>query len=269
VPGAVRHPEALQRISARTGVHIIMSTGLYEEHSWPSELASLSVDDYVRYMVGEYEHGIDGSSVRAGNIKLAYGEEYTDALDRLLRAAAKTSLETGLPIHIHKGRFLDAGHMRRVADTLLEAGADPGRVVLCHAQCYSGAHARYTGLITRPEDWQSDLLDTDSLTGFLRDGFVLCFDLFGHTWDVPAGDSPYLPDWVIMANLYRLIRDGWAAQLVVGHDNFLKFSTRAFGGEGLTHISNVVLPMLKRVGVKEADIEAITRRNPARILTLD
>jgi phosphotriesterase-related protein len=269
VPGANRQPEALRRISERTGVHIVMSTGLYEEHSWPAGSSSLSVDDLVRIMVGEYENGIDGTSVRPGNIKVAYGEVYTEALDRVLRAAAKTSVETGLPIHVHKGRFLLAGDMRRVADVLLDGGVDPGRVVFCHAQCYSAARARYQSLITRPNDWQRDLLDIDSLLGFLRDGLVLCFDLFGHKWDVPAGDSPYLPDWVPIACLYRLINDGWADQLVVGHDNFLKISTRAFGGEGLTHITNVVLPALRWAGVKEGDIEALTRRNPARILALN
>jgi phosphotriesterase-related protein len=269
VPGAVRRPGALRRISERTGVNIVMSTGLYEEYSWPGGCSSLSVDDLFRFMLGEFENGIDGTSVKPGNIKLAYGEHYTESLEKVLRAAAKTSVETGLPIHVHKGRFVSAEDMRHATDVLLDGGADPHRVVLCHAQGYFAARARYENLIARPMDWQDSLLDTGCLTGFLRDGFVLCIDLFGHKWDVPVADSPYLPDWVLIAGLYRLLNDGWVDQLVLGHDNFMKINTRAFGGEGLTHVANVVLPALRRIGVKDSDIEALTRRNPARILALD
>jgi phosphotriesterase-related protein len=83
-PGIVRHPVEVRRISEQTGVHVIMSTGLYAEESWPRHFHSMSIDDYVRVMVDEHKHGIEGTGIKPGNIKIA-GEEKTDALEKVAR----------------------------------------------------------------------------------------------------------------------------------------------------------------------------------------
>ena len=264
-PGMVRHPDEVRRISEQTGVHVIMSTGLYSEESWPQRFRSMSTDDYVRYMVDEHKHGIESSGIKPGNIKVA-AEEKNEALEKVVRAAARAGNETGLAIHVHRGLFMSVMDMRWLADVLLEEGVDPTRVVFCHAEDYFAGEARVDDLITDPASWQQKLFNLGELGSFLDDGLNICIDCFGHTWDVEAGGIIDQPDWLLTAAVYALLREGHAEKIVLGHDVFMRINTRAYGGEGFTRISEFVLPTLRRIGVSEDEIRLMMFENPARIL---
>jgi phosphotriesterase-related protein len=264
-PGIVRYPVEVRRISEQTGVHVIMSTGLYSEESWPQRFHSMSTDDFVRYMVDEHEHGIEDSGIKPGNIKVA-AEEKTEALEKVTRAAARAAQVTGLAIHIHRGLFMSVKDMRWLADVLLEEGADPTRVVFCHVEDYFAGEARVDDLITDPASWQQKLFNLGELGSFLDHGFNICIDCFGHTWDVEAAGIIDQPDWLLTAAVYALLREGHAEKIVLGHDVFMRINTRAYGGEGYTRISDFVVPTLRRVGVPEDEIRLMMFGNPARIL---
>jgi phosphotriesterase-related protein len=264
-PGIVRHPVEVRRISEQTGVHVIMSTGLYTEETWPQHFHSMSTDDYLRFMVDEHEHGIEGTGIKPGNIKIAL-EEKNDALERVARAAVRAGNVTGLALHIHRGLFLSVKDMRWLADALLDEGADPTRVVFCHAEDYFAGEARVDDLITDPACWQQKLFNLRELESFLDAGFNICVDCFGHTWDVEAAGIIDQPDWLLTAAVYALLREGHAEQIVMGHDVFMRINTRAYGGEGFTRISEFVLPTLRRIGVSEDEIRLMMFENPARIL---
>jgi phosphotriesterase-related protein len=69
-----------------------------------------------------------------------------------------------------------------------------------------------------------------------------------------------------MAGVLALIGEGYAPQIVMGHDVFTKSQTRRGGGEGFTRIPRFVVPTLRRSEVSDEAIDAITVENPRRIL---
>jgi phosphotriesterase-related protein len=69
-----------------------------------------------------------------------------------------------------------------------------------------------------------------------------------------------------MAGLVRLIQEGYARQLVVGTDTFIKLLLRRCGGDGYCRLTSFVVPLLESVDVSAEEIKQITVNNPARIL---
>jgi phosphotriesterase-related protein len=74
------------------------------------------------------------------------------------------------------------------------------------------------------------------------------------------------PDWQRMAGLVKLIQEGYARQLVVGTDTFVKLLLRRFGGDGYCRLTSFVAPSLASAGVSQEEIQQITVDNPKRIL---
>src|SRR5690606_37305055 len=95
---------------------------------FPTHLASLSVDDLVDF----YEADLDRPAVsgRAGVLKIATRQPpFSQREQKAVRAAAIVSARRGVSIVSHAESV--AGAMTQL-DILLNAGADPGRVVLGH-----------------------------------------------------------------------------------------------------------------------------------------
>ena len=131
-----RDPELLREISERAGIKIICSTGYYYEGegapayfkfrqglgSAPAEVEEL--------MMTEITSGIGQSDIKAGVVKLASGkDEISDYEKMFFAAGAKAQRETGIPIITHT----QEGTMGpEQAELLVEAGADPNRVVIGH-----------------------------------------------------------------------------------------------------------------------------------------
>ena len=108
-----RAPQALQRISRATGLHVVTATGFYVESAHPEWIAAGSVDEVARFMVGEIRDGIGDTGIRPGVIGeiglsgrskgggLAKVGAITPAEEKVLRAAGRASLETGLVVSVH------------------------------------------------------------------------------------------------------------------------------------------------------------------------
>jgi phosphotriesterase-related protein len=64
----------------------------------------------------------------------------------------------------------------------------------------------------------------------------------------------------------RLIADGYGDRLLVTNDICLKTMLAAYGGNGFMHVARTILPMLRYVGVAEADIQRLVTTNPANFL---
>ncbi len=54
----------------------------------------------------------------------------------------------------------------------------------------------------------------------------------------------------------------------MGHDIFTKHRLVTYGGHGYSHILQNIVPTMRRRGFSEAEIRAITVKNPAAILAL-
>jgi phosphotriesterase-related protein len=268
-PGLRCNIAALQRISQKTAVHIIASTGLYAEDSWPQRFKDMSMSDYMKYMWAEIENGIDDSGIRAGHIKIAVTdtgifsvEPFSEQQRQLLRAAVRTSNETGIALSVHPP--LDAvENVREVVRVMLDEGVNPQKTVIAHSDLFFVTRDLRI-LITEPESWK---LNTDFARELLGEGFNISIDSFGHFQDGEPVGIAAVADWQRLGGLISLLKAGYASQLVLGTDVYLKILTRRYGGEGYCRLTDFVIPWLRQAGIDEFDIQRMTVDNPARILS--
>lgn len=140
-PGIRSSPDDLtviRRIAERTGVHIIASTGLYVEDTWPEDYRNMTFDQYVGFLRREISYGIGDTGIFPGHIKAAY-EVPSPELSTYLRAAAFVSAETGLSLQVHLGPDVTPDEVRQnVVQPLFRGGCIPEKTVLCHVQFLMG-----------------------------------------------------------------------------------------------------------------------------------
>lgn len=268
-PGMRCNIPALQRISRKTGVHIIASTGLYAEDSWPERFRDMAMSDYMKYMWAEIENSIEDTGIRAGHIKVAITdtsifdvEPFSEQQKMLLRAAVRVSNETGIALSVHPP--LDAvENVRAVIKVMLDEGVNPEKAVIAHSDLFFVPRDLKV-LITDPESWR---LNTDLARELLGMGFNISIDSFGHFQDGEPVGITAVADWQRLGGLVSLIKAGHASQIVLGTDVYLKILTRRYGGEGYCRLTDFVIPSLRQAGIDEFDVKRMTVENPARILS--
>jgi phosphotriesterase-related protein len=261
-PGLRIDPLSTQRVSRASGVHVVITTGLYSRDSWPERFHQMGVDEMEAYMLDEVENGLEGTDVRPGHVKVAIEEDFAEPEVNALRAGVRVARRTGFSITVHQGRALPPEAGLKIADLLAEEKMDMDRAVIAHND------ARFVGhnlqkLILEPEGWR---LNLETARALLERGLNLSVDCFGHYWDAEVLGDCAITDWQRMAGLVALIQEGHARQLVLGTDTFVRFLLRRFGGDGYCRLTGFVVPTLKSVGVSEEEIRQITVDNPARIL---
>jgi phosphotriesterase-related protein len=85
--------------------------------------------------------------------------------------------------------------------------------------------------------------------------------------DTVNSTIPGLPDDCDrLKSLYWLIDNGYAGQVVLGHDITEKSHGAQWGWYGYAGFANTILSQLRQYGVAADDIDKITVGNPARIL---
>ena len=140
-----RDPELLQRLSLLSGVNIITNTGYYgaiNNKALPASAFSASADQLAEIWVNEWLKGIDATRIRPGFIKIAVSDDsiLSPVHEKLVRAAARAHLKTGLTINAHTGP--DAPAIAEL-QVLKEEGVDPSAFIWTHAQAGSqDAHIR-------------------------------------------------------------------------------------------------------------------------------
>jgi phosphotriesterase-related protein len=233
-----RNPLGLQRISSATGVKIVMGTGHYRDpyldREWFDRMSAAQIADL---MVAEVEQGIDGSGVRAGIIgEIGADKWYVSASEeRSFRAAALTQRRTGLTITTHAARWPVGREQLRI---LVEAGADPRRVIVGHC------------------DTVPDVAYHEELA---RAGAFVQFDCIqGETAYQVEREAGYV---------LNLLAKGFGAQVLLSHDICLTSNLSVNGGCGYDYIPTRFLQVLREKGVRDADIEMLTIDNPRRALT--
>jgi len=254
---------AIRRISEQTGVHIIISTGLYVEDTWPACYHRMTFEQYITFLNREIIQGVGDVGIFPGHIKAAY-EAYSQQLECYLRAAAVVAGETGLSLQVHLGTDVTPDEIRQhVIQPLLRGGCIPRKTILCHIQFQMGVFS-IQQLVNNPGHIPFDI----SLHRELLDlGFILSFTPMGFEADNELLGIAHYPDWYTLSGLVALIREGYARQLVIGNDVFTKLATRHGGGDGYRRLTDFVIPALKLCGVSEQEIHTIMVDNPARILS--
>jgi len=248
----------IQQISQKTGVHVVATTGLYVEDSWPEYAREMTVEQLADLMVKEIEEGIEDTGIKAGHIGELGVERLSEREVRLLRAGARASFRTGLSVSVHQSIGRTHGHT--IVDILTQEGTDPGRIIMCHVDGYL-VEREVRVLVNNPDRWG---LNLDYAKGLLDRGVNVSFDCFGHIYEWDGLVEP--TDWQRVAGLLALIDAGYTSQIVWGTDTCAKILVRRYGGEGYCRLTNYVVPTLKALGVSDYDIQRMTVDNPARLL---
>ena len=187
-----RDAALLKGLSEKSGINIIVVTGLYYEkdggapyYRWLRFANRDIEEDIYELFKTEITTGIGKTGVRPGLIKVATDDPIITEYEQLIiRAAVRVSKETGIPIMTHcQGDTVGPAQQ----DLFLQLGANPKKIVIGHQN--NSADINY------------HLFQLD------RPGFFLGFDRTGAINGPQAEES-----------LIELIRRGYADRLMISHD---------------------------------------------------
>jgi phosphotriesterase-related protein len=242
--GIGRNPEALVRISAATGLNIVVGAGYYLQTSHPPSLRAMSIDAIADEIVGEALHGIGDTSVRIGLIgEIGVSGDFTSEEEKSLRGAARAQRRTELPLMVHLPAWYRHGH--RVLDIVGEEGGNIRHTILCHMNP-SGEDIEYqTTLAARGAFIEYDMLGMDY---WYADQGVQC----------PSDEDN-------ARAVRRLIDLGCLDRILLSQDVFLKMMLTHYGGFGYAYVLKHFVPRLRRHGVSESQIKTMLVDNPRRV----
>lgn len=245
-----RDVRALRRISARTGVNIVVGCGHYTDPSLSDEIKNRSVSALTGEILRDLNEGVQGTDIRAGVIgEIGTSAEITEAEHKCVEAALIAARETGASVHFHTSLWEENG--KTVLKIAKKLGTDPSQICIDHID----VDLRY--------DYCKYLLD---------EGAWIEFDNCGKEFFMPPRDcgkirGKFAYDMERAEMIARLISDGYGDRLLVTNDICLKTMLAAYGGNGFMHVARSILPMLRYIGVGEADIHRLTHTNPAEFLS--
>ena len=248
--GLGRNPAGLARIAEASGVNLIMGASYYLDRTHPPErnVAGRDDEDIADEIVRDLTEGADGTSIRSGLIgEVGCSCPLTDNERKVLRASARAQRRTGAPLMTHPSPPQESPmEIMRVLD---EAGADLSRTIMCH--------------IDRTID------SRDALEELARTGCVIEYDLFGFEnsyypyplrFDMPS--DAQRADWIAW-----LFERGYGDRVVISHDVIFKNKLVRYGGHGYAHIIENVVPLMRRKGFGQSEIDAMLVDTPRRLFT--
>ncbi|WP_377295426.1 phosphotriesterase [Rhizobium sp. SG2393] len=244
--GIGRDAEGLARIARMSGLRIIMGTGFYLEHTHPDWLKAMDVDEVTAFIVNDVGGGETQPEIMAGIIgEVGVSRHFTAEEEKSLRASARASRLTGLPLSIHLPGWERLAH--RVLDVIEEEGADLRHTVLCHM---NPSHD-----------------DLDYQMALARRGAFLEYDMIGMDYYYADQDAQSPSDEQNARAIATLVDKGFTDRLLLSQDVFLKIMLTRYGGFGYGYILKHFLPRLKRHGVDQAAIDRMLVENPKTVFS--
>ena len=234
-----RDVSLLEKLAVKTGLRVITNTGLYGARNnkfLPQYVQEISAEDLAEKWIGEFKNGIDGTSIKPGFIKI--GVDTADPLDtlheKLVKAAALTSLETGLTIASHTGKAIGLWPQLKI---LKEMGVSPNSFIWVHAQA---------------ED------DNDT---YLKAAAMGCWiSLDGLGWDVDRH----------LKKLLFAKEHGILDRILISHDaGWYDPQKQQQTITPYTNIFTELLPELRIRGFTEEDINLLMSVNPAKAFGIE
>ncbi len=243
--GLGRDLAALRAVSELSGVPVVSALGLYDTWTQPDAVGGRPVRVVADYL----ERGVEGCGLigeiashnESGHADWRRYALYASERD-LFAGTAHAQRRTGLAVTTHAS--LGRGGVAQ-ARLLIDSGADPERVIIGH--CDAHLH-------------DDDALDLDYYDALLALGVYLEFDMFG--WEELA------PDDLRARRIATLCAAGHAGRLLVSTDTCRRSQLHRFGGRGFDYLFASVIPGLRAAGVSQADVDAMVRANPARVLSI-
>lgn len=232
-----RDVKTLRWYSNTCGIHIVASTGYYLEEYHSDFVRNSSPEELSEVFCKEITVGIDGTDIKAGIIgEVASGEPVMAESERKVLIAAALAgkrTKTAVTTHCQLGRL-----GLEQCELFHKYGMDPAKVILGHV------------------DLANDKAYYEEL---LKQGVNLGFDTIGKTG--------YLSDEDRADNLMWLIERGWMDRIVLSQDISRKSYLSRYGKyAGYMTVMKNFVPMLKKRGIMQKDLDQMLIYNPARIL---
>ena len=244
LPGVGRDPAWLAGVSRASGLNVVMGCGWYRGAYYPAEslIDRRSVDDLTDELVREATHGVGDTGVRPGIIgEIGTDKPWVSAMEeRVHRAAARAARRTGLAITTHSVLSPVGLDQLRIFE---DEGADPGRVVIGHADSYPQVE-HYLAIVERGASIEFDFLGM-SFTPAERHGECRIVEL-----------------------LCEMLARGHVERILLSQDVCHDSQLQRYGGNGYAYLSRSFLPRLREAGVSAAEIDTMTVANPRRLLTV-
>ena len=225
----------LKKISERTGLKIVCSTGFYLAEYHPDWMDNASKEEIAEIYINELINGIGSTGIRAGFIAeiASSNAGFTGNEKKILEAAGIASKKTGFAVSTHTGRMAAI----ETIETLLNEGTEPDKIIIGH----------------------QDLIDDHEYhLSLLKYGVNIAFDT--------CGKSAYMPDEIRATNALKLVEAGYGDHLVLSNDVSRHTYFTTFGENGYTAVMGKVVPLMEEAGLKKEDIRKFLVDNPARII---
>jgi phosphotriesterase-related protein len=239
----------LRRVAGEAGLQIVACTGIYAYEWLPPFFQNRDADFMASCFVHDIEQGIQGTDAKAAFIKVAADEPgINDNIEKVHRAAARASNQTGAPIMAHSRPASGTGPKQ--ADIFLEEGVPPEKIQIAH-----------TG----------DSDDLDYIESVLDKGVYIGLDRYG----LPL----FLPTDKRNATTLELLKRGHVERMFLSQD----FATAIdwFPDEAeeqmiaaglvdenwsMTLIFEQVIPVLKEGGMTDEQLDTMLVENPKKWL---
>jgi phosphotriesterase-related protein len=240
----------MKRVAEQTGVRIVACTGIYSYDYLPHYFANRDVDVMADHFVEDIEVGVQGTEIRAAFLKCAADAAgVTENVEKIHRAVARASVQTGAPIMAHSMPAVGTGP--RQVEIFEQEGVDLAKVQIAHC---------------------GDTTDVAYIEGLIEKGVYVGLDRYGI--------EMYLPIEQRNATAAALLRAGHAERLMISQDFcatidwFPPEAAAIFESQGairnwsMTLVFDEVVPALREDGaMDDAAFETIFVENPKRWLT--
>jgi len=226
----------LKRLSQATDLHILTNTGLYKEPHLPASVLSQDAEELAEAWIGEWDHGIDGTDVKPGVVKIAVNEGHLLPVQaRIVRGAALTHLATGMTVVCHTNDPIAA---HEALDIVEEEGMDPARYVVAHAH---------------------NITDTTEQIRLADRGCWMSYDAFGSR---PLDEMARL--------VLEMLEAGREHQVLLSHDAGWYRVGEPEGGptRPYTALFETFVPAMRQQGVPQDVIDRLLVENPRRALAI-
>ncbi|CAN5821376.1 phosphotriesterase [soil metagenome] len=228
--GIGRDVRAVEMISRRSDVPVVVGCGHYVGASRPRGFEHRSVADLTDELVVELTQGIDGTGIRAGVIgEIGVGQfPMLDHERRMLRAAAQAQVATGAGMIVHPAPGTDSSF--ELVKVLASAGAIMEKVVVSHLD----------------ERFRGDLRLFRRLEAT---GARFGFDTFGREIFFEPRQRQHPSDAQRIEVVVKLWDAGMGERIAVAQDICLRHELPAWGGQGYHHVLTSIVPRMRLAGI--------------------
>ncbi|WP_081092586.1 MULTISPECIES: aryldialkylphosphatase [Peribacillus] len=244
--GNGRDIEYFQVLSRRTGVNIVAVTGFVAGDSALPYFRNKTVEYLTNLFIHEITVGIDGTSAKAGAVKVGVSREGLSELDqRIYRAAARAAVKTGVPIITHLSTEPELA-----IDIFESEGLPLNRVLMGHADVGQDADEERDKMIAS------------------RGGYV-GFDTIGY--DKEMENAPYWsrPRQDRVKHFLSFLEKGFLERAVISADaNCCALGWPGLKGHSVNYLFEEFIPDLRKAGVAEDVFDQLLVRTPANFLTM-